>query len=214
MDAGKFAVQLLDVGLHTSSGNGDAFDLWGTGIQGYVEIVLSCNISGDAGGSTIFTLQDSANSSSWANVVGGIFNTVANLGKIIQTKVFDSHFLRRYIRIIWVVVGSVTGYSSVTMMAEKPDSTRCVRYVLSGATVFGFEYTPDSIFNKISFTDVTNGKINVMADATYTIVPTDIDVAYTGPTDWKISGKTTKGFTFNGVPGKNYAFIVTGTISS
>ena len=114
---GELIAASLAAGTYTADAEGTGMDL--QGYQGVLKVVLNSG----AGGGTTPTLdakiQDSADNSTFADVLGKVFTQVTGSASI-QSLAIDTRAIRRYIRAALTITGTSPTFGlAVTAVGQK-----------------------------------------------------------------------------------------------
>jgi len=212
-------IDIAPIAVRTASGVGDPVDL--NGFSRGIQIIIASNPSGNAGKNIVFKLQESDTTDDLDFEDIHTFDAIANFSAI-EIKSFAIEKLKRYIRMVWTITGvNPTGESVVILLAGKQEIMsdhyrNILTLVPQGTSVFGFSYVTRSGRDQLKFSDLTNKKVNLMANNTYTIVSvTNVQTGsvLTGD-NYVISEKKTDGFCFASTIGVEFEFVISGAIAS
>ena len=101
---GELLASNLIAGTYTADANGAGADL--QGYQGVLKIVLDSGAGGGTTPTLDVKIQDSADNSTFADVLGKVFTQVTDASASIQSLAIDTRAVKRYIRVALTITGT------------------------------------------------------------------------------------------------------------
>jgi len=101
---GELLASNLIAGTYTADANGAGADL--QGYQGVLKIVLDSGAGGGTTPTLDVKIQDSADNSTFADVLGKVFTQVTDASASIQSLAIDTRAVKRYIRAALTITGT------------------------------------------------------------------------------------------------------------
>jgi len=115
---GELLASNLIAGTYTADANGAGADL--QGYQGVLKIVLDSGAGGGTTPTLDVKIQDSADNSTFADVLGKVFTQVTGASASIQSLAIDTRAVRRYIRAVLVIAGTSPTFGlAVAVVGQK-----------------------------------------------------------------------------------------------
>jgi len=115
---GELLASNLIAGTYTADANGAGADL--QGYQGVLKIVLDSGAGGGTTPTLDVKIQDSADNSTFADVLGKVFTQVTGASASIQSLAIDTRAVRRYIRAVLVIAGTSPTFGlAVAVIGQK-----------------------------------------------------------------------------------------------
>jgi len=101
---GELLASNLIAGTYTADANGAGADL--QGYQGVLKIVLDSGAGGGTTPTLDVKIQDSADNSTFTDVLGKVFTQVTGASASIQSLAIDTRAVKRYIRAALTITGT------------------------------------------------------------------------------------------------------------
>ena len=115
---GELLASNLIAGTYTADANGAGADL--QGYQGVLKIVLDSGAGGGTTPTLDVKIQDSADNSTFADVLGKVFTQVTGASASIQSLAIDTRAVRRYIRAVIAITGTSPTFGlAVAVVGQK-----------------------------------------------------------------------------------------------
>jgi len=115
---GELLASNLIAGTYTADANGAGADL--QGYQGVLKIVLDSGAGGGTTPTLDVKIQDSADNSTFADVLGKVFTQVTGASASIQSLAIDTRAVRRYIRAVLAITGTSPTFGlAVAVVGQK-----------------------------------------------------------------------------------------------
>ena len=115
---GELLASNLIAGTYTADANGVGADL--QGYQGVLKIVLDSGAGGGTTPTLDVKIQDSADNSTFADVLGKVFTQVTGASASIQSLAIDTRAVRRYIRAVLTIAGTSPTFGlAVVVVGQK-----------------------------------------------------------------------------------------------
>jgi len=115
---GELLASNLIAGTYTADANGAGADL--QGYQGVLKIVLDSGAGGGTTPTLDVKIQDSADNSTFADVLGKVFTQVTGASASIQSLAIDTRAVRRYIRAVIAIAGTSPTFGlAVAVVGQK-----------------------------------------------------------------------------------------------
>ena len=115
---GELLASNLIAGTYTADANGAGADL--QGYQGVLKIVLDSGAGGGTTPTLDVKIQDSADNSTFADVLGKVFTQVTGASVSIQSLAIDTRAVRRYIRAVIAITGTSPTFGlAVAVVGQK-----------------------------------------------------------------------------------------------
>ena len=115
---GELLASNLIAGTYTADANGAGADL--QGYQGVLKIVLDSGAGGGTTPTLDVKIQDSADNSTFADVLGKVFTQVTGASASIQSLAIDTRAVKRYIRADLTITGTSPTFGlAVTAVGQK-----------------------------------------------------------------------------------------------
>jgi len=115
---GELLASNLIAGTYTADANGAGADL--QGYQGVLKIVLDSGAGGGTTPTLDVKIQDSADNSTFADVLGKVFTQVTGASASIQSLAIDTRAVRRYIRAVIAIAGTSPTFGlAVAVIGQK-----------------------------------------------------------------------------------------------
>ena len=111
---GELLASNLIAGTYTADANGASADL--QGYQGVLKIVLDSGAGGGTTPTLDVKIQDSADNSTFADVLGKVFTQVTDIASI-QSLAIDTRAVRRYIRAVIAITGTSPTFGLAVVVA-------------------------------------------------------------------------------------------------
>ena len=112
---GELLASNLIAGTYTADANGAGADL--QGYQGVLKIVLDSGAGGGTTPTLDVKIQDSADNSTFADVLGKVFTQVTGASASIQSLAIDTRAVRRYIRAVIAITGTSPTFGLAVVVA-------------------------------------------------------------------------------------------------
>ena len=115
---GELLASSLAAGTYTISGESAGIDL--QGYQGVLKIVLDSGAGGGTTPTLDVKIQDSADNSTFADVLGKVFAQVTGASASIQSLAIDTRAVKRYIREDLTITGTSPTFGlAITAVGQK-----------------------------------------------------------------------------------------------
>ena len=229
MEPNRRAMFLIPIDDYAAVHRGSAFDLQKLGFYGLCEFILMCSVPLADWGVTAQIQVSNSGTGLWDPFA--TFEPVGDyLGGGLQTlKISVEGLPKRYVRVVLIVTGSGAEPMGVLLIGPNKLVTGLSDIVLgpSGASApFGFSHVVERPFEPIEFRKVTNNAVSRVAglfgttgmtgdapadsggNVQYGVLTYDVNDGWIYPLDWHVSDKKMDRFTFNGIPGREYSFLV------
>jgi len=112
---GELLASNLIAGTYTADANGAGADL--QGYQGVLKIVLDSGAGGGTTPTLDVKIQDSADNSTFADVLGKVFTQVTGASASIQSLAIDTRAVKRYIRAALTITGTGATFGLAVVVA-------------------------------------------------------------------------------------------------
>jgi len=118
---GELLASNLIAGAYTADATGAGADL--QGYQGVLKIVLDSGAGGGTTPTLDVKIQDSADNSTFADVLGKVFTQVTGASASIQSLAIDTRAVKRYIRAALTITGTSPTFGLAVVAAGQKQTT-------------------------------------------------------------------------------------------